>query len=169
MPQPPPPPQHPIATFTASYLDDFVPRASHVSDIMTMLPGMFPAGPGVGWASLSNNDFSPSPASQTQSSQPYPPVATPITPVSPSHLDFDIPLHMGHASRYEAPSHHSIHLDQPPVALPIHSAPPPPITLERVTPAVERGGPFRPSVYQMDPGYGSLMPTQPLQTSIFRK
>ncbi|KAL6712482.1 hypothetical protein ACN47E_000359 [Coniothyrium glycines] len=166
---PPPPPQHTVQTFMANYTEDFVPTASNVTDVMTMIPGMYSAGLGSRWPSLSY-DFSPSPAPQQQQQQQqqpvqaYPSVATPITPVS-NHLDFNIPLH---TSQYEAPSHHSIHLDQPPVVLPIHSAPPPPVSLERVAPVVERGGPFRPSMYQLEPGFGSSMQAQPFQTSIFR-
>lgn len=166
MPQPtppPPPPQHTITTFRANYLDDFTP--TNVTDVMTMLPGIYPAGIN-SWVSLGSNDMSTSSAMQTQPVQPYPSATTPVTPVS-SHMDFNIPLHAGHTSQYEAPSHHSIHLDQPSVTLPIHPAPP--VSLDRVTPAVESGGPFRPSIYQLEPGFGSTMQAQQFQTSIFRK
>ena len=153
----------------ANYTEDFVPAASNVADVMTMIPGMYSAGLGQRWPSLSY-DFSPSPAPQISPVQPYPPAATPVTPVSTSHLDFNIPMHTSHASQYNAPSHHSIHLDQPPIVLPIHPAPAPPVSIERAAPlAVKRGGPFRPSMYELEPGFGSTMQVQPFQTSQFRK
>lgn len=145
-----------------------MPTASNVADVMTMIPGMFPTGLGQRWSSLSY-DFNSSPATQAQVApvQPYAPTATPATPVSTSHLDFVTSIHPSHASQYNPPSHHSIHLDQPPVTLPIH--PPPPTTIERAPLTVERGGPFRPSMYELEPGFGSSMQPQPFQTAIFRK
>ncbi|CAN9294038.1 unnamed protein product [Alternaria alternata] len=55
-----------------------------------------------------------------------------------------------------------------PVTLPIHP-PPPPVSIERAAPmGIERGGLFRPSMYELEPGYGSSLQVQPFQTSIFR-
>lgn len=173
VPQQPIPTQPPLQVQLASNFDDFVPQAtaSHFGDVMNMIPGMPSAGFGQKWASLSY-DFSPSPTSQPQITpvQPYPSVATPATSVSSSHLDFMMPSHSNHASQYTPTSHHGLHLDQPSMTLPIHSAPPPPVSLERTTSlTVERGGPFRPSMYELEPGFGSVMQAQPFQTSIFRK
>ncbi|KAF1941251.1 cysteine proteinase [Clathrospora elynae] len=165
----PPPPQQSLHVALANSFDDFQPTASNVADVMTMIPGMYPTGLGQRWPSLSY-DFSPSPASCAQVTpiQPYAPVPTPITPVSTSHLDFVTPIHSGHTSQYNRPSIHSIHLDQPPVTLPIHP-PPPPVSIDRAAPiGLERGGPFRPSMYELEPGFGSSMQVQPFQTSIFR-
>jgi ubiquitin thioesterase protein OTUB1 len=167
----PVPAQAPLQVALANYTDDFVPTASNVADVMTMIPGMGPTGFGQRWASLSY-DFSPSPAPQPQvtSVQQYPSSSTPAPPVSASQLDFVIPSHSSHASQYNAPSHHSLHLDQPPLTLPIHPPPPPPVSIDRATPSsLERGGPFRPSMYELEPGFGSGMRAQPFQTSIFRK
>ncbi|KAF2823489.1 cysteine proteinase [Ophiobolus disseminans] len=168
--QQPIPPQPPLQVALASNFDDFVPTASNVGDVMNMIPGMYPSGFGQRWASLSY-EFSPSPTSQPQVTpvQPYPSAATPATPVSSSSLDFLIPTHSNPASQYNPVSHHGLHLDQPPVTLPIHPPPPPPVNIERAAPLViERGGPFRPSMYELEPGFGSVMQAQPFQTSIFR-
>jgi ubiquitin thioesterase protein OTUB1 len=153
----PAPAQPPLHVHLASY-EDFVPTASSAADIMTMIPGMGPTGFGQNWASLSYDFSRPSPATQSQVAPllPYPSAPTPATPVSSSQLDFIIP------------SHHSLHLDQSPMTLAIH--PPPPSSIDRTAPAiVERGGPFRPSMYELEPGFGSGMQVQPFQTSIFRK
>lgn len=160
-------PQQPLHVALANYSDDFVPIASNVADVMTMIPGMYPTSLGSRWPSLSY-DFSPSPAPQAHVApvQSYQPAATPATPVSAPHLDFVTSIQ---ASQYNAPSHHSIHLDQTPVTLPIHP-PPPPVSIDRTASlVVERGGPFRPSMYELEPGFGSSMQVQPFQTSIFRK
>jgi len=161
-------PQQPLHVAMANYTDEFVPTASNVADVMTMIPGMYSAGLGSRWSSLSY-DFSPNPAPQAHvtPAQSYASVATPATPVS-SHLDFVTSIHSTSASQYDPPSVHSIHLDQPPVSLPMHPAPPP-VSIERAAPmAAERGGPFRPSMYELEPGFGSSMQVQPFQTSIFR-
>lgn len=162
-------PQQPLHVAMANYTDEFVPTASNVADVMTMIPGMYSAGLGSRWSSLSY-DFSPNPAppqAHVTPVQSYASVATPATPVS-SHLDFITSIHSTSATQYDPPSVHSIHLDQPPVSLPMHPAPPP-VTVERAVPVtVERGGPFRPSMYELEPGFGSSMQVQPFQTSIFR-
>jgi ubiquitin thioesterase protein OTUB1 len=163
------PSQSTLQVSLVNYTDDFVPSASNVADVMTMIPGMGPSGFGQPWSSLSY-DFRPSPISRSQAPvQPYPSASVPATPVSNSHLDFAIPMHTDQASHYNPARHHSIHLEQPPVTLPIHPLPPP-VSIERAPPlAVERGGPFRPSMYELEPGFGSAMRAQPFQTSIFRK
>ncbi|KAK1909231.1 hypothetical protein P3342_011310 [Pyrenophora teres f. teres] len=82
-------------------------------------------------------------------------------------MDFVTSIHSVSTNQYNPPSHHSIHLEQPPVTLPIH--PPPPVSIERAAPVgIERGGPFRPSMYELEPGFGSSMQVQPFQTAIFR-
>jgi ubiquitin thioesterase protein OTUB1 len=165
------PAQPPLQVNLANYTDDFVPTASRAADIMTLIPGMYPTGFGQQWASLSY-DFSASPAPQPQVAPvlPYASAPTPATPVSSSQLDYIVPSHSSHASQYNPPSHHSLHLDQPPVTLAIHPSPAPPVSIDRATPATaDRGGPFRPSMYELEPGFGSGMQVQPFQTSIFRK
>ncbi|KAA8614665.1 Peptidase-C65 domain containing protein [Pyrenophora tritici-repentis] len=168
----PVPPQQPLHVALANYTDDFLPTATNVGDVMNMIPGMYPSGVGLGqrWPSLSlSYDFSPTPASLPQVTpvQPYAPAPTPVTPVSASHMDFVTSIHSVSTNQYNPPSHHSIHLEQPPVSLPIH--PPPPVSIERAAPVgVERGGPFRPSMYELEPGFGSSMQVQQFQTAIFR-
>lgn len=125
-----------------------------------------------GWASLSY-DCNPSPAPQPQVApvQPFPSAPMSAPPIT-SSLDFVTPIPSSQANQYSAPRHHSIQLDQPPITLPMHPAPPPPppVGIERNTPlAVERGGPFRPSMYELEPGFGFSNQAQPFQTSIFRK
>ncbi|EOA81662.1 uncharacterized protein SETTUDRAFT_174325 [Exserohilum turcica Et28A] len=167
----PVPQQQPLHVAIANYNDEFIPAAANVGDVMNMIPGIYPSGmgPGQRWPSLSY-DFSPSPASHAQVTpvQPYAPTPTPVTPVSNSHLDFVTPIHTANASQYNPPSHHNIHLEQPLVTLPIHP-PPPPVSINQAAPmGVERGGPFRPSMYELEPGFGSAMQVQQFQTSIFR-
>jgi ubiquitin thioesterase protein OTUB1 len=167
-----PPPQQPLHVALANYTDDFVPTAipTNCADVMAMIPGMYPTGLGQRWPSLSY-DYSPTPASHPHvaPAQPYAPAPASVTPISSSHLDFVTPIPPSSASQYNAPSHHNIRLDQPPVTLPIHP-PPPPVTIDRAAPiAIERSGPFRPSMYELEPGFGTSMQLQPFQTSIFRK
>jgi ubiquitin thioesterase protein OTUB1 len=166
-------PQAPIQVNFANYADEFLPQQSRF-DVMSMLPGMSGAGGLGGWASLSY-DVNPNPA-------PPPPQVTPVSPYPSasmsapsitSSLDFVTPIPSTQA-QYSAPRHHSIQLDQPPITLPMHPAPshpPPPVSIvERPTPiTVESGGPFRPSMYQLEPGFGFSNQAQPFQTSIFRK
>lgn len=138
---------------------------------MSMLPGLGRPSLG-GWASLSY-DCNPSPAPQPQVTpvQPFPSASMSAPPIT-SSLDFVTPIPSSQASQYNAPRHHSIQLDQPPITLPMHPAPqpPPPVSIERAAPlAVERGGPFRPSMYELEPGFGFSSQAQPFQTSIFRK
>lgn len=55
--------------------------------------------------------------------------------------------------------------------LSISSPHPPPLSIERAPPiTLERGGPFRPSVYEREPGFGTNSALRPpFQASIFRK
>ena len=176
VPQPtqhqPIPPQQPLHVAMVNYTDDFIPTASNVVDVMTMIPGMYPTSLGPRWSSLSY-DFSPGSTASIQVTpvQPYATAPTPVSPISTSHLDFITPIHSSRVNPYNPPRHHSVHLDQPPITLPIHTTTAPPTSIERVAPsaAVERGGPFRPSMYELEPGFGSAMQAQPFQTSIFRK
>ncbi|KAF2003808.1 cysteine proteinase [Amniculicola lignicola CBS 123094] len=166
--QQPIPTQPPLQVALAGYTEEFVPMASHLSDVMTLIPGMYPPALGQRWPSLSY-DYNSSPAPVPT----YAPAPTPAAPVTSSHQDFASPVHASYA-HHGAHSHHGIHLE-PPVTLPIHPPPPmsldrgPPLTLERTAP-VERGGPFRPSVYELEPGFGGCgQPhAMPFQTSIFR-
>jgi ubiquitin thioesterase protein OTUB1 len=163
--------QQPLQVALANYADEFMPTATNVGDVMNMIPGIYPSGLGMGqrWPSLSY-DFNSSPVSHSQVTpvQPFAPATTPITPVTNSHLDFVTPIHTSNASQYNPPAHHNMHLEQPPVTLSVHP-PPPPVSIDRTAPiGVERGGPFRPSMYELEPGFGSSMQVQPFQTSIFR-
>ncbi|KAF2132169.1 cysteine proteinase [Dothidotthia symphoricarpi CBS 119687] len=166
-------PIHPQSTLQvnlANYSDDFVPAASNVADVMTMIPGMFPTGLGQRWPSLSC-DFNPSPVVQPQitACQPYPSAPASATRTNNPHFDFVSPIHSSPADQYNPPGHHNIQLEQPPMTLPIHPPPPATMSAERTAPlAVERGGPFRPSMYELEPGFGFLGYAQPFQTSIFR-
>jgi ubiquitin thioesterase protein OTUB1 len=171
VPQPIPQPQN-LRVLYANY-DEFVPEATNVPDVMNMIPGLCGGGLGQRWPPLSY-DFSSSPAPQAQVTpvQPFPSASMSAPSVTSSHLDFVTPIHTGQTSQYnQPPRHHSIQLDQPPITLPIHPPPPPPpVSLERSTSlAVERGGPFRPSMYELEPGFGFSNQAQPFQTSIFRK
>jgi ubiquitin thioesterase protein OTUB1 len=170
VPQPIPQPQN-LRVLYANY-DEFVPEATNVPDVMNMIPGLCGGGLGQRWPPLSY-DFSSSPAPQAQVTpvQPFPSASMSAPSVTSSHLDFVTPIHTGQTSQYNnPPRHHSIQLDQPPITLPIHPPPPPPpVSLERSTSlAVERGGPFRPSMYELEPGFGFSNQAQPFQTSIFR-
>ncbi|KAF2022331.1 cysteine proteinase [Aaosphaeria arxii CBS 175.79] len=169
---PSPVPQPPLQVALAGYTDEFVPMSSNLSEVMTMIPGMFPTGLGQRWPSVSYYD-SPDPAPQPQiaSVPTYVPAPTPAAPVVASHHDFVHSIHPNHVDHHQPPSLHNIQLE-PPVTLPIHHAPPPapPISIER-TPSmsIERGGPFRPSMYELEPGFGSgQVHPSPFQTSIFR-
>ena len=165
------PPQAPLQVNFTNYADEFLPQASNFGDVMSILPGMGRPSLG-GWASLSY-DCNPSPAPQSQATpiSPFPSVSMPAPPIT-SSLDFVTPIPSSQAAQYSAPRHHSIQLDQPPITLPMHPAPQPapPVSIERTAPlAVESGGPFRPSMYQLEPGFGFSNQAQPFQTSIFRK
>lgn len=163
-------PQAPIQVNFANYADEFLPQQSRF-DVMSMLPGMGGAGGMGGWASLSY-DVNPAPAPQPVATpvSPYPSASMSAPPIT-SSLDFVTPISNAQP-QYNAPRHHSIQLDQPPITLPMHPAPPPPppVSIERSAPiTVESGGPFRPSMYQLEPGFGFSNQAQPFQTSIFRK
>ena len=64
----------------------------------------------------------------------------------------------------------SLHLSPSITALTTNASPPSPVRIDHTAPlTVERGGPFRPSMYELEPGFGSVIRRQPFQTSIFRK
>ncbi|KAJ4989858.1 Ubiquitin thioesterase OTUB1 [Stagonosporopsis vannaccii] len=164
-------PQAPLQVNFTNYADEFLPQASNFGDVMSMLPGMGRSNLG-GWASLSY-DCHPNSTPQPQPTpiSPFPSASMSAPPIT-SSLDFITPISNSQATSYSAPRHHSIQLDQPPITLPMHPAPPPPpppVSVERTAPlAVESGGPFRPSMYQLEPGFGFSNQAQPFQTSIFR-
>ncbi|KAF3032259.1 hypothetical protein E8E12_003809 [Didymella heteroderae] len=163
-------PQAPIQVNFANYADEFLPQQSRF-DVMSMLPGMGGSGGLGGWASLTY-DVNPTPTPQPVATpvSPYPSASMSAPPIT-SSLDFVTPISNAQP-QYSAPRHHSIQLDQPPITLPMHPAPPqppPPVSIERSAPiTVESGGPFRPSMYQLEPGFGFSNQAQPFQTSIFR-
>jgi ubiquitin thioesterase protein OTUB1 len=153
----------------AGYNDGFMPVASNVN-MMAMIPGMYSTGLGQSWPSISYPFESPTPQPQITPIEPYAPAPSSAGSVSSSHQDYMSPMHPSHATHHTSPNHHSIQLEQPPVTLPIHPAPQPPVSIERAPPVMERGGPFRPSIYELEPGFGSgQVHALPFQTSIFRK
>lgn len=170
-------PQAPLHVALAGYTDEFVPVASNVTDVMAMIPGMSTMyssrGLGQDWPSVSYYEPSPSIAPQPQVAPvpTYAPAPSPVVSVANTHQEFTnsvIPTHVNH---HNSQRHHSIQLDQP-VSLPIHPPPPPPpIQIDRGTPmTMERGGPFRPSMYELEPAFTtSRGHAVPFQTSIFRK
>ncbi|ORY19742.1 peptidase C65 Otubain-domain-containing protein [Clohesyomyces aquaticus] len=164
----PVPSQAPLQVALAGYTDEFVPMASNMPDVMTLIPGMYPTGIGQRWPSVSY-DYNSTPAPQPQMTPvpTYAPAPTPASSVASSHQEYVTPVHASHVNHHNPPTHHSIQLE-PPVTLPIH--PPPPMTIERAPQmTVERGGPFRPSMYELEPGFHSGQPhALPFQTSIFR-
>jgi ubiquitin thioesterase protein OTUB1 len=113
-------------------------------------------------------DATPAPQPQITPVQPYPPAPpASVAPGSVSHQDFMSPLHASPISHQSPASHHSLQMEQQPVQLPFHPAPPP-VSIDRTPIAVERGGPFRPSMYELEPGFGTGE-VLPFQTNIFRK
>ncbi|KAF2467200.1 cysteine proteinase [Lindgomyces ingoldianus] len=166
----PVPTQAPLHVALAGYADEFVPMSSNIPDVMTMIPGMYPTGIGQRWPSVSY-DYNPNPAPQPQIAPvpTYAPAQTPATPVASSHQEYVTPVHASHVNHHNPPSHHTIQLE-PPLVLPIHPPPPPPVTIDRGPQmTIERGGPFRPSMYELEPGFHSGQPhALPFQTSIFR-
>jgi len=174
----PPPIQQPVSSqpplhvALAGYTDEFVPLASNMSEVMTMIPGMYPTGLGQRWSSISYDyHTSSAPQSQCTPVQTYAPAPPPSVSVAGSHPEYATPVHANHANHHLPPSQHTIHLE-PPVTLPIHPPPPaPPMPMERAQSlSIERSGPFRSSLYELKPGYGiAPINTMPFQTSIFRK
>lgn len=126
----------------AGYTNEFVPISREMSDVMTLIPGLYPTGLGQSWPSVSSYDFHPTPVPQPQMA----PVSS-YAPVPTSAPSQD----------YTSPVHHNVPLD-PPVNMPLN----PPMS-------IERGGPFRPSVYELEPGFHSGQAPLQFQTSIFRK
>jgi ubiquitin thioesterase protein OTUB1 len=169
--QQPVPAQAPLHVALAGY-DDFVPMSSNMSDVMTMIPGMYPTGIGQRWPSVSYDHYaSPAPQPQCTPVQSYATAPTPPVSVTSSHQEYATPVHASHSSQHHPASQHTIHLE-PPVTLPIHPAPSaPPMSTERRQPmTIERSGPFRSSLYELEPDYGiAPVLALPFQTSIFRK
>ena len=139
-----------------------------IPEYMPMIPGLITPSLDQRWSSASF-DFSASPAPQPQMApvQPYAPAPTPTT----SHQEYVSPIQPSHVSHHNPVSHHSVQME-PPVSLPMHPPPPaPPMAIDKApSVGIERGGPFRPSIYEFEPGYGAGQPhSLPFQTSIFRK
>ncbi|KAF2270788.1 cysteine proteinase [Lojkania enalia] len=169
--QQPVPTQAPLQVALAGYTDEFVPMSQNMADVMTLIPGMYPTGLGQRWPSVSYDyNTSPAPQPQIAAVPAYPTAPTPATPVSTSHQEYVTPVRANPVSHHNPAAHHGLQLE-PPVTLPIHPPPPPPpMTLER-TPSmpIERGGPFRPSMYELEPGFGAgRSHSLPFQTAIFR-
>jgi ubiquitin thioesterase protein OTUB1 len=157
------PQQPPLNVALANYASgDFVPMATNMTEAMNMIPGLYATGIGRGWPSIPY-DYSPSAAPQPQAAPvpTYAPAPAPVVPMASIHQEYVSPIHVSHLNHHIPPSHHDIRLE-PPVTLPIHPAPP--MTIERGT------GPFRPSVWELEPGLEmGRMSVPSLQTSIFRK
>jgi len=166
------PTQAPLHVALAANYDDFVPMSSNMADVMTMIPGMYPTGIAQRWPAVSYDHYATSaPQPQCTPIQPYAPAPTPAISVVSSHPEYATPVHANHSSHHHPPSQHTLHLE-PPVTLPIHPAPSAPLmSIERRQPmSTERSGPFRSSLYELEPDYG-IAPALalPFQTSIFRK
>jgi ubiquitin thioesterase protein OTUB1 len=139
--QPPVASQAPLHVNLAGYNSDFVPMSRGMSDdVMTLIPGLYPTGIGQTWPSVSSYDFHTTPVPQMTPVSSYAPV-----PVSAS------------SQEYTSPVHPNVPLD-PPINIPLNP-----------TMSIERGGPFRPSVYELEPGFHSGQAPLQFQTSIFRK
>lgn len=134
-------PQAPLHVALAGYTDEFVPVGRGMSDVMTLIPGMYPAGLGQNWPAVSY-DYQPTPIPQPQMTAvpTYAPVPVPITTQDyVSHVNPTIPI-------------------ESPINMPINSPT-----------SIERGGPFRPSMYELEPRFHSgHSHSLPFQTSIFR-
>lgn len=157
------PEQAPLRVALANpYHDSFVAAPSNI-DLMTMMPGLYPTGLGQRWSPVSYDyDASPAPqASQVSPLQSFPPAPEIVAPTTSSHQDF-VPVHASPVVQ-QAPPNHSIQLEAPPLSLPMQP-PPPSANMERAPLTLERGGPFRPSMYELE-----HLHALPLQTAIFRK
>ncbi|KAF2643314.1 cysteine proteinase [Massarina eburnea CBS 473.64] len=160
---PPPVQQQPIQVALANpYNDSFIPSESSV-DIMAMIPGMYSTSFGHRWPSVPYEfDASPTPQAQVTPVQPYTPTPASAAPVNTSRQDY-MPVHASHQPNHSNTGRHGLHLEGPPVTLPIHSLPPPPVSIERGHLTLERGGPFRPSMYELE-----QINVPSFQTSIFK-
>lgn len=145
------------------------------ANLLSMIPGMYSHNRfqdidqsfGQRWPSTSYGfDGIPAPQPQITSVQSFaPPPPAPIAPVTAAHQEFMSPVHTSPMSHQSPASHHSLQMEQS-VQLPFH--PPPPVNIDRAPIIIERGGPFRPSMYELEPGFGTgEVPS--FQTNIFRK
>ncbi|KAF2489043.1 cysteine proteinase [Lophium mytilinum] len=134
--------QAPLHVNLAGYTDEFVPMSRGMSDVMTLIPGLYPTGMGQNWPPVSY-DFHPTPVPQPQMA----PVSSyaPVLASTPNQ-------------EYANPVHQNVPLD-PPVNMPLN-----PLMANETA----RGGPFRPSVYELEPGFHSGQAPLQFQTSIFR-
>jgi len=151
------PEQAPLHVALANpYNDTFIAAPSNV-DLMAMMPGLYSTGLGQRWPSVSYEfDANPTP----QPMQSYPPAPESIAPVTSSHQEF-VPVHASPAVQHAPANHHSIQLEAPPISLAMQQ--PASTTLERAALSLERPGPFRPSMYELE-----HMHALPLQTSIMK-
>lgn len=132
-----------------------------VSDYMTMIPGMSYANPPSGWSSAStySSDFFGASAPVQQCAQPVP---TPSAPAPQPQLQPQT-IYIPAAQ---------VQLVAPPTQMPQDLA------IRTVTHASapahtgfqhQLGGPFRPSVWELEPDFYQATSQMPFQTSIFRK
>jgi len=137
------------------------PEVSGVVDIMNAIPGLYSDNIGQTWPS-NECDVSSSLQEHPQvvPAPPYAPLPTPVTPVATSRQEYAARVHSSHISHQPHTGHHPIQIESS-IGHAMHV--PPPVT-------IERGGPFRPSVYELEPGFHSGQGhSLPFQTSIFRK
>ncbi|KAL5431918.1 hypothetical protein PMIN07_012536 [Paraphaeosphaeria minitans] len=173
---PAPPQQAPIHVALAYSNSHSFEAASPDANLLSMIPGMYSHNRfqtmdqsfGQRWPATYDFDPTPAPQPQITPVQPYAPA--PPAPVAPVSVpgEYMSPLHASPISHQSPASHHSLQMEQQPVSLPFHSAPPPPVSIDRTPITVERGGPFRPSMYELEPGFG-IGDALPFQTNIFRK
>lgn len=174
---PAPPQQAPIHVALAYGNSHNFEAASPDATLLSMIPGMYSHNRfqtmdhsfGQRWPATYDFDSTPAPQPQITPVQPYAPAApASIAPVSVAHSDYMSPLHPSPISHQSPASHHSLQMEQQPVSLPFHPAPAQPASIDRAQITVERGGPFRPSMYELEPGFG-IGEALPFQTNIFRK
>lgn len=168
-----------LAGSTADYMPQDLPTSRAIPELMTMIPGATSAGFAFNQPTWSSSfDFAASPAFPALAMAPlnYTPVQQQVPPPStvPSPQEYPAPPQEfptaaprefiqsspnEYASPQEYPARNgSVSMDSP-VSMSINR----PLT-------VQRGEPFRPSIYEFEPHYGATQPHHmPCQTSIFRK
>ena len=141
---------------------------------MSMIPGLFTTNLGLGqnWPTVSSSsyEYNPAPVSQAHivPVQPYTPSPVAPGPISSPHPDFIAPVHPGQMANHGSVSPPNIQIERQPVQLPFHP-PPPPVSISSIPLTIERGGLFRPSVYELEPDLPGLNNAPEFETTVFKK